>query len=83
MALGAILALDVSAVVFWFAIQGEGDNPFILIIFGFGLIALGIRFMVRSYRRFRHGEIYEYRQRRPSRSRSFFGIPNRVWKMLR
>jgi DNA-directed RNA polymerase subunit RPC12/RpoP len=83
MALGAILALDVSAVVFWFAIQGEGDNPFILIIFGFGLIALGLRFMVRSYRRFRHGEIYEYRQRRPSRSRSFFGIPNRVWKMLR
>ena len=83
MALGAILALDVSAAVFWFAIQGEGDNSFMMIILGFGLMGLGISFMVRSYRRFRHGEIFEYRQRRPSRRRSFFGIPNRLWRMLR
>lgn len=83
MALGAILALDVSALVFWMAIQGEGDNPLILIILGFVLMGLGFRFMIGSYRRFRHGEIFEYRQRRPSRRRALFGIPNRIWRMMR
>lgn len=83
MALGALLAVDVSAVVFWFAINSEGDNPLIPVILGFIVLGLGIRFMVGSYRRFRHGEIYEYRQRRPSRRRSILGMPDWVWKMLR
>jgi hypothetical protein len=83
MALGAVLTVDASALAFWFAIQGEGDNPLIAIILGFGLMGIGISFMLQSYRRFRHGEIYEYRQRRPSRRRSFFGIPNRLLRALR
>ena len=83
MALGAVLTVDASALAFWFGIQGEGDNPLFPIILGFVLMGIGIRVMLQSYRRFRHGEIYEYRQRRPSRSRSFFGIPNRLWRSLR
>ena len=83
MALGAILVVDASALAFWFGIQGGDDNSFMLLILGLGLIGIGIRFMVRSYRRFRHGEIYEYRQRRPSRRRSWFGIPTRFLRLLR
>jgi hypothetical protein len=83
MALGALLAVDVAAVVFWFGIQGDGDNSFMPIILGFVLLGLGIRFMVGAYRRFRHGELFEYRQRRPSGRRSLLGIPGWVWKMVR
>ena len=83
MALGAFLMVDVSALAFWFGIQGGDDNSLMLIVLGLGLMGIGIRFMLRSYRRFRHGEIYEYRQRRPSQRRSWFRMAERIWRGLR
>jgi hypothetical protein len=78
MALGAFLAVDVSSLVIWFATQGDGDDIFSLLLVGLGLIGFGISVMISAYRRFRHGEIFEYRVHRPRRRRSIFDLRGRI-----
>jgi hypothetical protein len=78
MALGAFLAVDVSSLVIWFATQGDGDDIFTLLLVGLGLIGFGISVMTSAYRRFRHGEIFEYRVQRRRCRRSIFDLRGRI-----
>jgi DNA-directed RNA polymerase subunit RPC12/RpoP len=83
MALGSFLVVDISALVVWFAIQQEGDSIFALIVLGLAMVGIGIRIMRQAYRRFRHGEEYEYRQQKPKKGRSWMATADRIWKLLR
>jgi hypothetical protein len=64
MALGAILAVDASALVLTLAAQSGGDDAEGLFFAGLALIAAGFGLMGLAYRRFRYGEQYEYRGHR-------------------
>jgi len=61
MALGALIAVDASALAFYFA-ASFGDDEGGLFFFGLALIGAGIGVMVQAYRKFRYGEIYEFRR---------------------
>jgi hypothetical protein len=62
MALGALVAVDASALAFYLG-AGSNDDEGGLIFFGLALIGVGIGIMSQAYRKFRFGEIYEYRQK--------------------
>jgi hypothetical protein len=62
MALGALLAVDASALVFYFA-AGSSDDEGGLFFFGLALIGVGFGLMLQAYRKFRYGEVYEFRQK--------------------
>lgn len=62
MALGALAAVDISALLFYFALQMEdGDLMFGVGALGVGALGGGITLMTTAYRRFRYGEHYEFR----------------------
>jgi len=63
MALGALLAVDASAVAFYLASQTKGDSGSFML--GAGVVALvgGFGLMGVAYRAFRYGEQYEFRAR--------------------
>lgn len=61
MLLGSFLAVDVSFGVFALAFEMDGDTPATLILIGLGMIAAGFGIMIAAYRKFRYGEIFEYR----------------------
>jgi len=66
-ALGAILAVDGSALAFAIAAQAKGDSVIAFIGGGFVLLLIGFGLIAASYRAFRYGEEFEYRQaRRPA-----------------
>lgn len=83
MALGAFLAVDISCLVAWLAVESEGDSVFTLILIGLAVIGAGIGIMLAGYRRFRHGEEFEYRRLRKIRRGAFMTMANRVWKLIR
>lgn len=60
MALGAFLAVDVSALAFYFGADSDGDG---LIIIALGMIVAGVGLMLKVYNAFRYGEHYEFRLR--------------------
>ena len=64
MALGAVLAVDGSALSFWIATQSDGDGAGAFFFGGLALLGLGFGLMLTAYRRFRYGEHYEFRQHR-------------------
>lgn len=59
MALGAFLAIDVPALLFYWGSDSEGDSP---LIFALALVVVGLGLMVKMYNTYRYGEYYEYRQ---------------------
>jgi hypothetical protein len=61
MALGALIAVDISSLVLYFA-ASSGDDEGGLFFFGLALVGVGIGIMVQAYRKFRYGEIYEFRR---------------------
>ncbi|MFN2152621.1 MAG: hypothetical protein ACK2T5_13545 [Anaerolineales bacterium] len=61
MILGSFLAVDVSAAIFALLFQMEGDSPGMLFLLGLGAIVAGFGIMFAAYRKFRYGEIFEYR----------------------
>ena len=58
MALGAFLAVDVSALAFYFSTGNDSDE---IIGVGFILLLVGLGVMFAAYRAFRYGEQFEYR----------------------
>jgi len=82
MALGAFLVVDISALTIWFALQQE-DDPFALLILGLALVWVGIKIMRSSYQRFRHGEEYEFRERRRPKKKSLLESADRLWNLFR
>jgi hypothetical protein len=69
MAAGAFVAVDVAALAAYIGINLEGDG--VLMFLGGALAAFvaGIGFMVSAYRRFRYGEIFEYRGHQDAKKR--------------
>jgi hypothetical protein len=61
MALGAFLAVDVSALLFYGGLQSGSKGLPMLLVFGIFLLAAGCGCMSAAYRAFRYGEQYEYR----------------------
>lgn len=61
MALGAFLAIDVSALAFSLGAEVNGDGGEALFAAGIGLLAAGFGLMAAAYRKFRYGEQVEYR----------------------
>jgi hypothetical protein len=83
MALGAFLVVDISSLLAWFAIQSEGDSILTLLLLGLGVIGAGFGIMFSAYRRFRHGEEFEYRTLRRKRRSPFLKLANQVWRQMR
>lgn len=61
MAVGALIAIDVSSLVFYLA-AGSSDDDSGLFFAGLALIGIGIGIMIKAYRKFRFGEVYEFRR---------------------
>jgi DNA-directed RNA polymerase subunit RPC12/RpoP len=62
MALGALLAVDGSALAFYLGSQADGDSASALFVGGIVALVAGFGLMAGAYRAFRFGEQYEYRQ---------------------
>jgi hypothetical protein len=58
---GAFLSIDVSSAIFAAAFEMEGDSILALLALGGGAFLAGFGIMFAAYRKFRYGEIYEYR----------------------
>jgi DNA-directed RNA polymerase subunit RPC12/RpoP len=67
---GAFLSVDLSSAAFALAFQMEDDGVGTLLVIGGGLFLAGIGIMVAAYRKFRYGEIFEYRSQRKKKSGS-------------
>lgn len=59
--LGSIVAVDISALVFYLASQTHGDSAGGLFVGGLVVLVVGFGLMFTAYRTFRYGEEYEYR----------------------
>ncbi|HBX68201.1 MAG TPA: hypothetical protein DEH25_02115 [Chloroflexi bacterium] len=70
MILGAFLAIDLSSGAFAVAFQMEDDGVFALLAIGVGLFIAGLGIMVAAYRKFRYGDIFEYRGHRRKKSKN-------------
>ena len=69
---GAFLSIDVSSAFFSMAfnIDGDSDGLFTLLAIGGGAFLAGFGIMFAAYRKFRYGEIFEYRGYRKKKRRS-------------
>jgi hypothetical protein len=74
MIVGAFLSVDLSSAAFALAFQMEDDGVGTLLVIGGGLFLAGLGIMVAAYRKFRYGEIFEYRghQRKKRGSKGLF-----------
>jgi DNA-directed RNA polymerase subunit RPC12/RpoP len=70
MALGAFLAVDVSALAFYIGVNLEGDAVLALLAGGVAALAAGFGLMGVAYRKFRYGEIFEYRGHQTGKRRT-------------
>jgi len=70
MILGSFLAIDISSGAFSLAFQLEDDGVMVLIGIGIGAFIAGLSIMVAAYRKFRYGEIFEYRAHSKKKSKS-------------
>lgn len=61
MATGSLITVDASSLLFYLAANSDDDEGG-LFFAGLALIGLGIGIMVKAYRKFRFGEIYEFRK---------------------
>jgi hypothetical protein len=61
MILGAFLSVDLSSAAFALAFQMEEDGVMVLLTIGGVLFVTGLGIMAAAYRKFRYGEIFEYR----------------------
>jgi DNA-directed RNA polymerase subunit RPC12/RpoP len=61
MILGALLAVDVSALLMTWAANSSGDDPEGLVCGSLVVVGLGFGAMAAAYRKYRYGEHYEYR----------------------
>lgn len=59
MAIGAFLAVDVSAALLYFLSDSDEGG---IVAVALGALVVGVGLMYAGYRKFRHGEQYEYRQ---------------------
>jgi hypothetical protein len=71
MALGAILAVDISAGAFALAFNVEGRGGGFFFFVGLAMLVAGFGMMLSAYRRFRYGEHYEFRRYGPKASLSW------------
>jgi hypothetical protein len=69
---GAFLSIDVSSAIFAAAFEsgGDGDGILTLLAIGGGTFLAGFGIMYAAYRKFRYGEIFEYRLHRKKKRRS-------------
>ena len=72
MIVGAFLSIDVSSAFFSmvFEMEGDGDGVLALLALGGGAFLAGFGIMFAAYRKFRYGEIFEYRGHRKKKRRS-------------
>lgn len=64
MALGALLSVDVTALILFFALNANGDDGEGPFVFALVVFAAGLAIMWGAYRAFRYGEVYEYQRYR-------------------
>lgn len=69
MAAGAFVAVDVAALAAYVGINLEGEGVLMFLGGALAAVAAGIGFMVSAYRRFRYGEIFEYRGHQGAKKR--------------
>lgn len=69
MAIGAFLAIDVSALILY-VLSDSSDAPFWLVLLSF---LGGLALMYLGYRRYRYGEVYEYRSSQTKSSKGQAG----------
>jgi hypothetical protein len=81
MALGAFLAVDISAGAFALASNSNDRGSGFLVFVGLVLIVSGFSMMLSSYRRFRYGEHYEFRRYRPRASPGLLD-PRRLFSQM-
>jgi hypothetical protein len=67
MIVGAIMSIDLSAGAFALAFRMEDDGVLAMLAVGGGLFVAGLGIMAAAYRKFRYGEIFEYRAHRPKK----------------
>jgi len=65
MALGALLAVDGSALAFGLGLNARGDDSSGFLIAGLVALVAGFGLMAAAYRSFRYGEQFEYRRNNP------------------
>ncbi|MFN2237297.1 MAG: hypothetical protein ACK2U1_23960 [Anaerolineales bacterium] len=70
MIVGAFLSIDVSSAFFSMGLQMEDDIALALLTMGGGAFLGGFGLMFAAYRKFRYGEIFEYRGHRKKKRRS-------------
>ncbi len=70
MIVGAFLSIDVSSAFFALAFEMEGDGVLALLAIGGGAFLAGFGIMFAAYRKFRYGEIFEYRGHRKKKRKS-------------
>ena len=70
MIVGAFLSIDVSSAFFSMVFEVEGDGALTLLAIGGGAFLAGFGIMFAAYRKFRYGEIFEYRGHRKKKRKS-------------
>jgi hypothetical protein len=70
MLVGSFLSVDIASAFVAGAFQLGGDGTLVLLAMGGGAFLAGFSIMFASYRKFRYGEIYEYRGHRKKKGRS-------------
>jgi hypothetical protein len=76
MAAGAFVSVDLSALAVYFGLHSKDDDSFALLGGALLVIGAGFGIMAAAYRKFRYGEIYEYRgheKKKQHRSRKKIG----------
>jgi hypothetical protein len=67
MAFGVLLSVDLACGAVWMGSRSSDSDW--LIGIGIGLLVIGIAVMRRAYRKYRFGEIYEYRAYKPRKKK--------------
>jgi hypothetical protein len=80
MAIGALLSIDLACGAVWMGSR-LNDNDWLFGI-GIGLLVVGIAVMRRAYRKYRFGEIYEYRAYKPRKKKKASNLLERLTREI-
>lgn len=80
MAIGALLSVDLACGAFWLGSRSSDSDW--LIGVGIGMLVLGIGVMRRAYRKYRFGEIYEYRAYKPRKKKRASSLLERLTREI-
>ena len=82
MIIGSFLAVDLSSGALALAFQlDDGEGALALLLIGLGLLVTGLGIMIAAYRKFRYGEIFEYRGHH-RKKRKQWGMDPKLFKQI-